>query len=82
MEFFGIKEVNGQLYMIMEFMNNGSVLEYVRSTQLTESTLKDMALQIAFGMSYLEEKGIIHRYLSRLQIISIFSLLSLIVIWL
>lgn len=62
-EFIGLKEVNGEAYIIVEFMNNGDLLSYVRRHEnfLNEDNLLDMASQIANGMSYLEEHKIIHK---------------------
>lgn len=47
----------------MEYMNGGSLLEYIRKYEASvkEQTLFQMALQIALGMAYLEEKKIIHK---------------------
>ena len=60
--FIGVAKYQGENYIIMEFMNHGSLLNYIRvNHNITQQTLKDMALQIADGMSYLEEKDIIHR---------------------
>lgn len=62
-EFIGLKKLNGEKYIIMEYMNGGNLLAYVRShdESLKENELMDMAQQIANGMSYLEEQKIIHK---------------------
>lgn len=60
-EFIGLKEVNDQIFIIMEFMNGGSLLQYIRQHEnLKESDLVNMMQQIANGMAYLEQKKIIH----------------------
>jgi len=60
----GLKKYKEELYMIMELMNGGSLLQYIRKyeTSLKENDLLDMAQQIALGMEYLEEKKIIHKF--------------------
>lgn len=63
MEFIGLKELNGQIYIVMEFMNNGSLLDYIRKQEyVKEHQIISMAVQIALGMSYLEERGIVHKF--------------------
>ena len=60
----GLKKYKEELYMIMELMNGGSLLQYIRKyeTSLKENDLLDMAQQIALGMEYLEQKKIIHKF--------------------
>ena len=64
-QFLGVKEYNGERYMVMEFMNGGNLLNYIRNFEksLNEIRLYDMAQQISLGMAYLEEKKIIHKYI-------------------
>lgn len=61
--FIGIKKHEDSLYIVMEFMNSGSLLDYIRKNDanLKESKLFNMAHQIASGMAYLAEKKIIHK---------------------
>ena len=49
--------------MIMEYMNSGDLLNYLRinETLLKEEDLFNFSLQICCGMQYLEEKNIIHK---------------------
>ena len=60
----GLKKDKGELYMVMEFMNGGNLLQYIRKYEasLKENDLLDMTQQIALGMEYLEEKKIIHKF--------------------
>lgn len=62
-QFIGIKQIENDFYIVMEFMNNGNLLDYVRDNEerLLESQLFDMAIQIAEGMAYLESMRIIHK---------------------
>ena len=60
----GLKKYKGELYMIMEFMNGGNLLQYIRKYEasLKENDLLDMTQQIALVMEYLEQKKIIHKF--------------------
>ncbi len=62
-KFIGLKKYKGEDYMVMEFMNGGSLLEYIRKNELllTENDLFNMSIQIASGMNYLEQMKIIHK---------------------
>lgn len=61
--FIGVKQHQGEQYMVMEFMNSGSLLDYIRKNEdrLHVSKFFEMAHQISLGMSYLEEKKIVHK---------------------
>ena len=54
-------------YIITEFMPNGNLLDYLRSTnrdELSSNVLLYFGLQVAAAMSYLESKNFIHRDLA------------------
>jgi len=55
--------VNEQSYILMEFMNHGNVLNYLRENEkkLEEKNLFDITHQVCIGMEYLESKNIIHK---------------------
>ena len=61
--FIGIKEFQSNKYMVMEYMNGGNLLDYIRKYEsiLKEQDLFQMTLQISSGMEYLEDKRIIHK---------------------
>ncbi|XP_076335508.1 tyrosine-protein kinase Src64B isoform X2 [Tachypleus tridentatus] len=60
------------IYIVTEYMSNGSLLEYLRNKEgkdLKLPALIDMASQIASGMAYLESKQLIHRDLAARNIL-------------
>ena len=59
----GLKKLNNETFMIMEYMNSGDLLNYLRINEklLEEENLFNFSLQICCGMQYLEEKNIIHK---------------------
>ena len=58
-------------YIVTELMINGNLLEYLRNegSSPTFTQLISMSLQVASGMIYLEEQGVIHRNLSAKNIL-------------
>ena len=59
------------IYIITEFMEHGSLLEYLRGDgqSLKLPQLIEMGVQVAAGMAYLEEKNCIHRELAARNIL-------------
>lgn len=56
-----------EISLVTEFMPKGSLLDYLMSrgrTVVTKKELVDFVINICCGMSYLEEKGIVHRDLA------------------
>lgn len=56
-----------EISLVTEFMPKGSLLDYLMSrgrTIVTKKELVDFVINICYGMSYLEEKGIVHRDLA------------------
>lgn len=63
----GDKEENNEISLVTEYMPKGSLLDYLMSrgrNVLTSKELIDFVINICDGMSYLEEKGIVHRDLA------------------
>jgi serine/threonine protein kinase len=58
-------------YIVTELMINGNLLKYLRSEgkSLKFTQLISMSLQVASGMIYLEEQGVIHRNVSAKNIL-------------
>ncbi|KAM9786656.1 tyrosine-protein kinase Lck [Syngnathus typhle] len=66
------------IYIITEYMDNGSLLEYLKTTKgskLPIKTLIDMSSQVADGMAYIEQKNYIHRDLRAANILVSYELI-------
>ena len=59
-----VKECKKEVFIIMEYMNGGSLLDFIRKHLLPESQLVEIAREICAGMAYLETVGIIRRDLA------------------
>jgi hypothetical protein len=55
--FIGIKSHNGTNYLVVEYMNGGDLLNYVRTHECEEEKLLKAAYHISLGMEYLENKN-------------------------
>jgi hypothetical protein len=53
-----------KMYIVTEYMEKGSLLDYVKRQTLANDQLFKMAKNICSGMTYLEENKILHRDLS------------------
>ena len=65
-QLFAVCTREESIYIIMELMKHGSLLEYLRGDGLSLKfpQLLDMGIQITAGMAYLEERNYIHRDLA------------------
>ena len=68
---YGLCAQEDPIYMVMELMKHGSLLEYLRGDgrSLKLPQLIDMGAQVAAGMAYLEEKNYIHQDLAARNIL-------------
>ncbi|XP_019718370.1 serine/threonine-protein kinase ULK1a isoform X5 [Hippocampus comes] len=56
------QEIDGSVYLIMEYCNGGDLAEYLQSKgTLSEDTIRVFFQQIAQAMKILQSKGILHR---------------------
>ncbi|PRP80040.1 hypothetical protein PROFUN_12327, partial [Planoprotostelium fungivorum] len=65
---FGVSQRDDILYMVLEYVENGSLLSFMvrpdKADVLTVDKLMEMVLDVVKGMMYLGKKGIIHRDLA------------------
>lgn len=50
--------------IVMEYLKNGDLLKYLRSSHVSEGQMKQFAIDIANGMAYLESRNVVHRDLA------------------
>uniref|UniRef100_A0A4W4DWG1 Tyrosine-protein kinase n=2 Tax=Electrophorus TaxID=8004 RepID=A0A4W4DWG1_ELEEL len=75
---FAVVTKTAPIYIITEFMSNGSLLDFLKSPpgrKILLPKLIDFAAQIAEGMAYIEKKNYIHRDLRAANILVSKSLL-------
>lgn len=67
-QLYGVCSTHRPIFIVAEFMKNGSLLNYLRRSESRLITklgvLLDMALQVCSGMAYLEQNCYIHRDLA------------------
>ncbi|CAG8545796.1 22042_t:CDS:2 [Gigaspora margarita] len=64
-QFYGIShDGQGSYYLVMEYAEEGTLRNYLKSHKLTWSKKIQLAVQIAEGMTYLHNKKIIHHNLN------------------
>lgn len=64
---YGVCSQTEPVYLVVEYMTNGDLLNYLRNddgNKLKLSDLVDMAVQISSGMQHLESKNLVHRDLA------------------
>eukprot|EP01119_Soliformovum_irregulare_P005945 TRINITY_DN1769_c0_g1_i11.p1 TRINITY_DN1769_c0_g1~~TRINITY_DN1769_c0_g1_i11.p1 ORF type:complete len:364 (+),score=95.94 TRINITY_DN1769_c0_g1_i11:142-1233(+) len=62
--FFGVTMVDGELNLVTEFCDGGSLAEYLRTWEFSEKEAVAMALGIAKGVAALHRKKVVHRDLA------------------
>ena len=62
----GVNSKADKVFMVMEFMTNRTLLEYLKNFGRSQTlrTLMSMAAQVADGMAYLQTQSIVHRDLA------------------
>lgn len=63
LELYDVFETCERLYLVTEFIEGGTLYDYLQGAggQLAESTVKNFAIDLAKGLQYLHERGVIHR---------------------
>ena len=80
-ELIGTCSVNGPLYVVMEIMSGGNLLEFLRKSRVSDESAASMssvlstrqivqiALDGAQGMNHISSKGMVHRDLAARNIL-------------
>jgi len=63
-QFYGITNLTGETYIVMEYMPMGSLLSLLATKPLTEEEKVSIAIGIAEGMNYLSLRSVVHRDLA------------------
>eukprot|EP01119_Soliformovum_irregulare_P017099 TRINITY_DN502_c2_g1_i1.p1 TRINITY_DN502_c2_g1~~TRINITY_DN502_c2_g1_i1.p1 ORF type:complete len:788 (-),score=134.62 TRINITY_DN502_c2_g1_i1:13-2376(-) len=63
--YYGIAVIDEQQYMVMEFANGGSLLSWLHQHRdISQLTFLEWILDVANGMEYLSNRGILHKDLA------------------
>lgn len=60
-EFYDIKKTTNNVYLIMEYCQDGDLSTYLRNNEVSESDVIDILLQIINGFKCLHQNNVIHR---------------------
>jgi p21-activated kinase 1 len=52
---------NNELWIVMDYMEGGSLTEVVTEYLMTEGQIAAVSGEIAWGLQYMHEQGVIHR---------------------
>lgn len=70
--YIDIVRVRNQLSIIMEFVDGGSLWDYIGRTAQSSSywkTTRDILVDVAYGMSYLHDENVVHADLKSLNVL-------------
>jgi len=59
-QFYGICLVESELFIVMEKINGGELLKYLKTHKLDDSTKCNICMQISAGIMHLHSKKIVH----------------------
>lgn len=63
LELYDVFETCERLYLVTEYIEGGTLYDYLRTAggQVAESIARKLAIDLAKGLQYLHERGVIHR---------------------